>query len=108
MADIMDTPQSIVEQPVGYSESADVAERGANTARVARMQLEEETSKPAVSRLTAKELGLKELPGGSDGNEVREYRGVLQYQPTLGTYWSKLFQKQSRALNEDDNFIINR
>jgi len=60
------TEISIVEQPVGYTESADVAKRGANTARVARKQLEDETGKPAVSRLNAKELGRKRLPDRSD------------------------------------------
>jgi hypothetical protein len=55
------TEISEVEQPVGFSESADVAKRGANTAKVAREQLEAETDKPAVSRLNAKDLGNRKL-----------------------------------------------
>jgi len=50
------TEISMVEQPVGFPESADVAKRGANTAKIAREQLEKETGKPAVSRLNAKGL----------------------------------------------------
>ena len=53
------TEISMVEQPVGFPESADVAKRGANTAKIAREQLEKETGKPAVSRLNAK--GLKHV-----------------------------------------------
>jgi len=55
------TEISQVEQPVGFSESADVAKRGANTAKVAREQLEAETGRPAVSKLNAKELGNRQL-----------------------------------------------
>jgi len=62
------TEISIVEQPVGFTESENVAKRGANTARIARKQLEEETGKPAVSRLNAKELGQKRLPDGNEGD----------------------------------------
>ena len=53
------TEISTIEQPVGFTESADVAKRGANTAKVAREQLEKETGKPAVSKLNAK--GLKKI-----------------------------------------------
>ena len=56
-AEAATTEISMVEQPVGFNESAEVAKRGANTAKVARKQLEEETGKPAVSRLNAKDLG---------------------------------------------------
>ena len=55
------TEISIVEQPLGFSESADVAKRGANTAKVARKQLETETGKSAVSRHNAKELGKRQM-----------------------------------------------
>ena len=60
------TEISIVEQPVGFDESAEVARRGANTAKVARQRLEEETGRPAVSRLNAKDLGQRRLPGGNE------------------------------------------
>jgi len=68
LAEVAATEISIVEQPVGFTESAKVAKRGANTARVARQQLEEETGRPAVSRLNAKELGQMKLPNGSEGD----------------------------------------
>ena len=63
------TEISMVEQPVGFIESADVAKRGANTAKVARERLEAETGKSAVSRLNAKELGNRQLriTNGEDG-----------------------------------------
>jgi len=62
------TEISMVEQPMGFTESADVAKRGANTARVARGQLEAETGKSAVSSLNAKELGQRKLPNGNEGD----------------------------------------
>ena len=68
LAEVATTEISMVEQPMGFTESAKVAKRGANTARVARQQLEEETGKPAVSRLNAKELGQMKLPNGSEGD----------------------------------------
>ncbi|MCL2020508.1 MAG: hypothetical protein FWG70_12255 [Oscillospiraceae bacterium] len=55
------TEISMVEQPTGFAESAEVAKRGANTAKVAREQLEAETGKPAVSRLNAKNIGTRQL-----------------------------------------------
>ena len=65
------TEISIVEQPSGFYESADVAKRGANTAKVAREQLETETGRSAVSRSNAKELGNRQLKidVGGDGDE---------------------------------------
>jgi len=68
LAEVAATEISLVEQPVGFSESADIAKRGANTANVARKQLEEETGKPAVSRLNAKNLGQRSLPDGNEGD----------------------------------------
>jgi len=53
------TEISLVEQPVGYDQSADVAKRGANTARVARKKLENETGKSVISNLNAKKLEKK-------------------------------------------------
>jgi len=66
LAEVATTEISIVEQPIGYAESENVAKRGANTARVARKQLEDETGKPAISRLNAKELGQRQLPEGGE------------------------------------------
>ena len=67
LAEVATTEISIVEQPMGYAESENVAKRGANTARVARKQLEEEIGKPAISRLNAKELGQRQLLEGDEG-----------------------------------------
>jgi len=66
------TEISMVEQPVGFIESADVAKRGANTAKVARKQLEAETGKPAISRLNAKDLGNRQLQIGDGEGGDRE------------------------------------
>ena len=63
------TEISLVEQPVGYSQSADIAKRGADTARVARKKLEEETGKSAISNLNAKELKQKKLADKTGGEE---------------------------------------
>ena len=65
LAEVAATEISLVEQPVGFNESAEVAKRGANTAKVAREQLETETGKPAVSRLNAKDLGDRQLKTGN-------------------------------------------
>jgi len=63
------TEISLVEQPMGFTESAGVAKRGANTAKVARDRLEAETGKSALSSLSAKNLGKRILPDGNEGNE---------------------------------------
>jgi len=60
------TEISLVEQPVGFNESADVAKRGANTAKVARKKLETETGKTVISKLNAKDLGQRQLSDGED------------------------------------------
>ncbi|MCL2047932.1 MAG: hypothetical protein FWG87_04310 [Defluviitaleaceae bacterium] len=57
LAEVAATDISQAESPTGFTQSADVAKRGANTARVARKQLEAETGKLAISRLNAKNLG---------------------------------------------------
>jgi len=62
------TEISMVEQPAGFVESADVAKRGANTAKVAREQLESETGKPAISNLNAKNIGNRQLKITSEDN----------------------------------------
>jgi hypothetical protein len=61
LAEVAATKISIVEQPIGFDESANVAKRGANTAKVARKQLEKETGKSAVSKLNARNLGQRQL-----------------------------------------------
>ncbi|MCL1986899.1 MAG: Bro-N domain-containing protein [Firmicutes bacterium] len=60
------TEISIVEQPTGFAESAKVAKRGANTAKVAREQLETETGKSVVSSLNAKDFGEEQLLSEND------------------------------------------
>jgi len=70
LAEVAATEISQVEQPVGFVESANVAKRGAKTARVAREQLEAETGKSAVSPLNAKNLGQLKLT--ADDNETNQ------------------------------------
>ena len=61
LAEVAATEISQTEQPVGFAESADVAKRGAKTAKVAREQLEAETGKSVVSPLNAKNLGQRQI-----------------------------------------------
>jgi hypothetical protein len=61
LAEVAATDISIVRQPVGFVESADVAKEGANAAKVAREQIEESTGKKVVSPLNAKNFGEKAL-----------------------------------------------
>lgn len=56
LAEVAATDISIVRQPVGFQESAEVAKEGAETAKVAREHLEQNTGKSAISRLNAKSL----------------------------------------------------
>jgi len=67
-AEVAATEISIARQPIGFVESAKVAKAGANTAKIARKQLEKETGKPAISRLNAKNLG--RITSKEDGNET--------------------------------------
>ena len=57
LAEATATEVSIVEQPVGYTESKRVAVKGAEVAKTARKQIEERTGKSAISSLNAKNLG---------------------------------------------------
>jgi hypothetical protein len=66
LAEVAATDISIVRQPVGFGESAKVAEEGAKAAKVAREQLEESTGKPVVSKLNAKSLEQRRLKEGKD------------------------------------------
>jgi hypothetical protein len=59
LAEVAATDISIVRQPSGFNESAEVAEEGAKAAKAAkaaREQIEKSTGKPAVSKLNAKNL----------------------------------------------------
>ncbi|MCL1894646.1 MAG: Bro-N domain-containing protein [Holophagaceae bacterium] len=63
LAEATATEVSIVEQPVGYTESKRVAIKGAEVAKTARKQIEERTGKPAISQLNAKHLGQRKQIG---------------------------------------------
>ncbi|WP_296750074.1 BRO family protein [Thiobacillus sp.] len=63
LAEVAATDISLVRNPQGLNESAEVAAEGAQTAKAARLQLEKSTGKPVVSQLNAKTLGTKQLKG---------------------------------------------
>ena len=66
LAEVSATDISIARQPSGFKESAEVAKEGAEVAKVARVQLEKRSGKPAVSKLNARNLKqrlLKESDG---------------------------------------------
>ena len=67
LAEVAATDISIARQPSGFAESATVAKEGAETAKIARKQIERRTGKPAVSRLNAKDLGQRHLPEPREG-----------------------------------------
>jgi hypothetical protein len=69
LAEVAATDISIARQPSGFSESAEVAKEGATAAKVARQQIEKSTGKPAISRLNAKSLGQRQLPGKNENDE---------------------------------------
>jgi len=64
LAEVAATEISIVKQPDGFDESAQVAKEGAETAKIARKQLEKRTGKSAISKLNAKDLGQQKLDTG--------------------------------------------
>ena len=66
LAEVATTDISIVKNPKGFAESAQVAQEGAKTAKAARAQLERSTGKSAVSKLNARDLGQKALDSGKD------------------------------------------
>ena len=68
LAEVAATDISIARQPSGFLESAAVAREGAETAKIAREQLEQRTGKPAVSSLNAKDLGQRRLQGAKEGD----------------------------------------
>lgn len=66
LAEVAATDISVARQPKGLHEATEVAKEGANTAKIAREQLEKSTGKSVISPLNAKHLGqveLKELEG---------------------------------------------
>ncbi|MCL1911665.1 MAG: hypothetical protein FWG13_05625 [Leptospirales bacterium] len=66
LAEVAATDISIVRQPSGFEESAEVARKGAKVAKVAREQLEEDTGRPAVSKLSAQKSGQRLLEEDGD------------------------------------------
>jgi len=69
LAEVAATDISVERQPVGFFESAAIAQEGAKTAKVAREQLEKSTGKPVVSPLNAQNLGQITLPESGDVDE---------------------------------------
>ena len=67
LAEVAATDISIARQPIGFSESAAVAKEGAETAKIAREQLEQRTGTSAISRLNAINLGQRRLGDKGDG-----------------------------------------
>lgn len=63
LAEVAATDISLVHNPKGFEQSAQVAAEGAKTAKAARLQLEKSTGKPVVSRLNAKKLAAQQLLG---------------------------------------------
>jgi len=56
LAEVAATEISVVRQPAGFKESAEVAKKGAGVAKSAREQLEKATGKSVISRRNAKSL----------------------------------------------------
>ena len=67
LAEVAATDISIVRQPSGFKESAEVAKEGATAAKVAREQIEKSTGKLTVSRLNAKNLGQRLISDTDEG-----------------------------------------
>jgi hypothetical protein len=62
LAEVAATDISLVRNPQGLTESAEVAAEGAQTAKAARLQLEQSTGRSVVSKQNAKKLGTRQLP----------------------------------------------
>jgi len=71
LAEATATEISVDRQPVGFVQSAMVAQEGAKAAVAARKQIEESTGKSAVSSLNAKDLGNRQLQI-AEGEEVAD------------------------------------
>ena len=63
LAEVAATDISLVRNPEGFDESAEVAKEGAKAAKAARLQLEKSTGKPAVSPSNSRQLGTRQLKG---------------------------------------------
>lgn len=63
LAEVAATDISLVRNPDGFDASAEVAAEGAQAAKAARLQLEKSTGRPVVSKLNAKKIGTRQLPG---------------------------------------------
>jgi hypothetical protein len=63
LAEVAATDISIVQQPIGFRESAKVAVEGAKAAKLAREQIERSTGKSAVTQHNAKSLGKRKELG---------------------------------------------
>ena len=65
LAELSATEISKVKNPYGFKDNVDVAKEGAEVAKIARMQLEQRTGKPVVSKVNAKDK--KRLTYSGDG-----------------------------------------
>jgi len=61
LAEVSATDISVERQPEGYRESESIAKEGAEVARDARKSLEARTGRSAISQMTAKDLGQRQL-----------------------------------------------
>lgn len=61
LAEVAATDISLVRNPQGLAQSAEVAAEGAQTAKAARLQLEQSTGQPVVSKLNAQKLGARQI-----------------------------------------------
>ena len=68
LAEVAATDISIVRQPAGFNESAEVANEGAKAAKVAKDQIEKSTGRSVVSTLNAKGAE-QELPSGNGSDK---------------------------------------
>jgi hypothetical protein len=62
LAEVAATDISLVRNPQGLTESAEVAAEGAQTAKASRVQLEQSTGRSVVSKQNARKLGTRQLP----------------------------------------------
>ncbi len=69
LAEVAATDISLVRNPQGLAESAEAAAEGAQTAKAARLQLEQSIGQPVVSKLNAKTLG-KRLPADKKKSRI--------------------------------------
>ena len=66
LAEASTTEISKDKKPKTFSESKDIARKGGNVAKAARLKLENTTGKKVVSKLNAKHLNNSELINNSD------------------------------------------